>query len=50
MAESPNCPTVKCADRGKPMPRAPLRRHDINRKITRYACPTCRQEILKRAA
>jgi predicted RNA-binding Zn-ribbon protein involved in translation (DUF1610 family) len=48
MAESPTCPTSKCADKGKPMPRAGLRRYDIARRITRYACPTCGQEISKR--
>jgi len=50
MTEAPNCPTSKCPDKGKSMPRADLRRHDINRKITRYACPTCGQEIAKRTA
>ena len=50
MADSPTCPTSKCPDKGKPMPRAGLRRHDGDRKITRYACPTCGQEMAKRAA
>jgi hypothetical protein len=50
MAEAPNCPTSNCPEKGKPMPVAPLRRHDLGRRITRYACPTCGQAITKRAA
>ena len=50
MTDPPKCPTSKCHDKGKPMPRAGLRRHDGDRKITRYKCPTCGQEIIQRAA
>jgi predicted SprT family Zn-dependent metalloprotease len=50
MVESPTCPTPRCPDKGKPMSRADLRRHDTARKITRYACPSCGQEIAKRTA
>jgi hypothetical protein len=50
MEESPTCPTAHCPGKGTPMPRAALRRHDIARKITRYACLTCGQRISKRAA
>jgi phosphoenolpyruvate carboxykinase (GTP) len=47
-AESPNCPTAKCLDRGKPMPLAGPRRYDKYRHITRYKCPTCAHEMTKR--
>ena len=50
MADAPNCPTSNCAEKGKPMPAALLRRHDLARRITRYACPACGQAITKRAA
>ena len=49
MAEQPNCPTPRCPERGKPMPPAQPRRHDKDRRITRYKCPTCGQEITQRA-
>ena len=48
MAEPPNCPNSNCAGKGKPMPPTDPRRHDKDRKITRYKCPTCGQEIMKR--
>jgi predicted SprT family Zn-dependent metalloprotease len=50
MAEPPKCPTSHCDDKGKPMPPAGPRRHDKDRKITRYKCPTCGQEITQRTA
>jgi hypothetical protein len=50
MAELPKCPTSRCEDKGKPMQPASLRRYDIDRKITRYKCQTCGQEITQRTA
>jgi hypothetical protein len=48
MAEPPKCPTSHCPDKGKPMSPADPRRHDKDRKITRYKCLTCGQEITQR--
>jgi predicted RNA-binding Zn-ribbon protein involved in translation (DUF1610 family) len=50
MAEPPKCPTPKCTGRGEPMPPGPARRHDLDRRITRYKCPQCGHEITKRAS
>ncbi len=50
MTELPKCPTSRCQDKGKPMQLAGPRRHDKDRKITRYKCQTCGQEISQRAA
>ena len=50
MAEAPNCPTSNCPEKGKPMPAARPPPARLERKITRYACPTCGQAITKRAA
>jgi hypothetical protein len=46
----PTCPTAYCPDKGTPMQPANVRRHDIARKITRYRCRACGQEITKRPA
>jgi hypothetical protein len=50
MADPPKCPTPNCPARRNPMPLAGPRRHDKDRHITRYKCPTCAHEITKRTA
>ena len=50
MADLPKCPTSHCQDKGKPMQPAGPRRHDKDRKITRFACQTCGQAITQRLA
>jgi hypothetical protein len=50
MAEPRKCPTSHCPDKGKAMLPAGPRRHDKDRKITRYKCQTRGQEITQRTA